>query len=166
MAADQESRLMKDRCNWMLNPLVFNQIQQVMGAVQIDLFASHLTKQLPAFHSWRPDLEALGKDAFHQIGPRGGICQPSMLYDHSLLKPNKESGCKSGDGHPTVDSPTLVPNNPRDAGGLPQASSSSGRSSIRAGFHNESGCTNVGGMANLRESFTSQGIFPQAADLL
>jgi len=58
----------------------------------------------------------------------------------------KETGSKSGEGHPTVNSPTLVPNHSRDAGGLSQASSNSKRShdiSIRARLHNESG---VGGM--------------------
>ena len=77
VAADQESRVMKDRCDWMLNPVVFNQIQQVMGAVQIDLFASRLTKQLPTFYSWRPDPEALGTDAFNQDwSQRRGFANP------------------------------------------------------------------------------------------
>ena len=47
----------------------------------------------------------------------------------------KETGSKSGEGHPTVNSPTLVPNHSRDAGGLSPASSYSKRSgdiSIRA----------------------------------
>ena len=42
----------------MLNPQVFEQLQQTMGPLHIDLFASQLTKQLPMFYSWRPDLEA------------------------------------------------------------------------------------------------------------
>ena len=66
LVADQESRSMKDRSNWMLNPLVFNQIQFQMGPLEIDLFASRLTKQLPQFYSWRPDPEAQGTDAFNQ----------------------------------------------------------------------------------------------------
>ena len=66
LAVDQESRLMRDHCDWMLNPQVFNQIQLQMGPLQIDLFASRLTKQLPTFYSWRPDPEAQGTDAFNQ----------------------------------------------------------------------------------------------------
>ena len=42
--ADTETRVMKDRCNWMINPSVFQQIQQSMGPLQIDLFVSWLTK--------------------------------------------------------------------------------------------------------------------------
>ena len=49
--ADQESRTMRDRCDYMLNPHVFNQIQSQMGPCIIDLFASHLTRQLPRFYS-------------------------------------------------------------------------------------------------------------------
>ena len=64
--ADEESRNMKDRCDWMLNPLIFNQIQHIMGPLQIDLFASRLTRQLPRFYSWRPDPEAENTDAFSQ----------------------------------------------------------------------------------------------------
>ena len=66
LVADQESRSMKDRCDWMLNPLVFNQIQLQMGPLETDLFVSQLTKQLPQFYSWRPDQKAQGTDAFNQ----------------------------------------------------------------------------------------------------
>ena len=77
VAVDQESRLMKDRCDWMLNPQVFSQIQQAMGPLQIDLFASRLTKQLPIFYSWRPDPEAQGTDAFNQDwSQRRGFANP------------------------------------------------------------------------------------------
>ena len=46
--ADMESRVMKDQCNWMINPSVFQQIQQSMGPLQIDIFVSWLTEQLPS----------------------------------------------------------------------------------------------------------------------
>ena len=66
VAADQESRSMKDRCDWMLNPQVFDQINQHLSPLEIDLFASHLTKQLPSFYSLRPDPEAQATDEFNQ----------------------------------------------------------------------------------------------------
>jgi len=66
ITADRESRTTKDRCDWMLNPQVFQQIQLLMGPLQTDLFASRLTKQLPNFYSWRPDPEATATDAFNQ----------------------------------------------------------------------------------------------------
>ena len=66
--ADQESRAMRDRCDWMLNPHVFNEIQSqsLTGPCKIDLFALRLTKQLPRFFSWRLDPEAERTDAFSQ----------------------------------------------------------------------------------------------------
>jgi len=63
ITADRKSRLTKDRCDWMLNPQLNH---QQMGSLQIELFASRLTKQLPNFYSWRPDPEAIATDAFNQ----------------------------------------------------------------------------------------------------
>ena len=62
--ADEESRIMRDRSDWMLCPDVFRRIQTQFGPLEIDLFASRLTKQLPTYVSWRPDPEALETDAF------------------------------------------------------------------------------------------------------
>jgi len=93
VAADQESRLMRDRCDWMLNPQVFSQIQQVMGPLQIDLFASRLTKQLPTFYSWRPDPEAQGTDAFNQdwSQERGFANPPWCLIARCLSQIKKQA---------------------------------------------------------------------------
>ena len=62
--ADEESRIMKDRSDWMLCPEIFRSIQAQLGPLEIDLFASRLTIQLPTYVSWRPDPEALVTDAF------------------------------------------------------------------------------------------------------
>ena len=64
--ADIESRTVRDRCDWMLNPVVFQRILTWMGPLEVDLFASRLTRQLPRFYSWRPDPEAEATDAFLQ----------------------------------------------------------------------------------------------------
>jgi len=56
--ADQESRSMRDCCDWMLNPKVFWTIQDAMGPLEVDLFATRLTKQLPRFYNWRAHPEA------------------------------------------------------------------------------------------------------------
>ena len=62
--ADEESRVMKDRTDWMLCPRVFSRICQLTGPLQVDLFASRLTNQLSSYASWRPDPEAVATDAF------------------------------------------------------------------------------------------------------
>ena len=64
--ADAESRHSESCCDWMLHPQVFEQINSLMGPLDVDLFASRLTRQLPKFFSWRPDLEAEATDAFTQ----------------------------------------------------------------------------------------------------
>ena len=92
-----------------------------------------------------------------------------MVPDRTLSEPSKKAGSKSGDDHSPVGIPAQVSNHPGNAGGFSQASSKLGRSgdtSVRTGLHNESRCTSTIGMANLRESFTSQGISPEAANLL
>ena len=64
--ADEESRVIKDRSDWMLNTKVFQAIQRQMGPLSVDLFASRPTTQLPNFFSWRPDPEAKACNAFFQ----------------------------------------------------------------------------------------------------
>ena len=64
--ADQESQVMRDRSDWMLNPRIFNKVQQKWGPLEVDMFAPRLTTQLKRFFSWRPDPEAEALDAFNQ----------------------------------------------------------------------------------------------------
>ena len=64
--ADTESRVMRDRSDWMLNPTLFQRIQRRFPNLEIDLFASRLSSQLPRFFSWRPDPLAEATDAFLQ----------------------------------------------------------------------------------------------------
>ena len=53
--ADRESRFHLDSSDWKLCPAVFQALQNRWGPVDIDLFASRLTNQLPRFVSWKPD---------------------------------------------------------------------------------------------------------------
>ena len=64
VTTDEESRVMKDRTDWMLCPKIFHKINRKLGPLQVDLFASRLTTQLPHYASWRPDPEAMACDAF------------------------------------------------------------------------------------------------------
>ena len=61
---DDESRVMKDRSDWMLHPDVFQEIFARMGPMNVDLFASRLTHLLPMYVSRRPDPNAIDVDAF------------------------------------------------------------------------------------------------------
>ena len=74
LAADTESR---DRTDWKLSPAVFNKINQIFGPLEVDLFASRLTYQLPRYFSWRPDPSAEATDAFqHDWAPLKGFANP------------------------------------------------------------------------------------------
>ena len=53
--ADAESRSMMDRTYWKLHPRLFQEINQKWGSLEVDLFASCLSTQLPRYFSWRPD---------------------------------------------------------------------------------------------------------------
>ena len=64
--ADQESRVERDRSDWMLSPGVFKKVSQILGPLEVDLFSSRLTHQLLQFFSWRPDPQAEAIDAFQQ----------------------------------------------------------------------------------------------------
>ena len=57
---------MKDRSDWLLNREVFRKILRRFPRLNVDLFASRLTYQLPRFFSWRPDPAAEATDAFQQ----------------------------------------------------------------------------------------------------
>ena len=92
VTADQESRLVRDRCDWMFNPHVFQKIQESMRPLEVDLFASRLTRQLPHFYSWRADPGAAVTDAFMQNWShlRGFANPPWCLISLCLSKVKAE----------------------------------------------------------------------------
>ena len=79
---------MKDQCDWKLNQAVFQRILATMGMMEVDLFASRLSRQLPRFYSWRPDPEAEATDAFMQDWStiRGFANPPWCLISRCLTK--------------------------------------------------------------------------------
>ena len=75
--ADAESRTRWDRSDWMLCPRIFRTICRTLGPLEVDLFASRLTHQLPRFFSWKPDPLAEAVDAFQQDwGTMKGYANP------------------------------------------------------------------------------------------
>ena len=61
--------MIRDRWDWQLHPRMFQRIRQKWGPFAVDLFASRLTHQLPAYFSWRPDSQPAATDAFLQVWP-------------------------------------------------------------------------------------------------
>ena len=61
---DKKSRVFQDSLEWMLHPAVFQASQKEVGFFGIDLFATRVNHQVPAFVSWRPEPGAVATDAF------------------------------------------------------------------------------------------------------
>ncbi len=106
--ADSESRTMLDQSDWKLNSRVFQQIHQLWGLMEVDLFASRLTTQCPAFFSWRPDPYAAATDAFLQVwtGLKAYANPPWNLVGRVAAQAQAQD-------------PALVPNSTGDAGRCP-----------------------------------------------
>ena len=97
---------MRDHCDWMLNRSVFQQINTAMSPLEMDLFASQLTKQLLRFYSWRPDQEA----EYAELGGLLGLCQPSsVVFDTLLSHQVKETSSMNATYNTFVENPTAVP---------------------------------------------------------
>ena len=65
VVADQESRNFDGSTEWSLNTKVFEDISNIWGSFQIDLFASRLNYKVQDYVSWKPDPGAKFVNAFH-----------------------------------------------------------------------------------------------------
>ena len=91
IVADEESRTARDRCDWMIHPQIFAHLQRKMGPIEVDMFASRLTHQLPRFFSWRPDPLAEATDALAQDWKGfGGYANPPWCLLLSTLAKIRE----------------------------------------------------------------------------
>ena len=77
-----------DQHDWKLEPLIFAELNQAWVPLQIDLFATRLSTQLPRFFSWRPDPLSEAVDAFSQDWGivRGYAFPPFALVGRCLRK--------------------------------------------------------------------------------
>ncbi|KAG0927513.1 hypothetical protein G6F28_012710 [Rhizopus arrhizus] len=62
--ADLESRRTFFKNQWQIKPEIFQQINQLWGPHQVDLFADRTTRLLLKYVSWLPDPDAIHTDAF------------------------------------------------------------------------------------------------------
>ena len=90
--ADRESRIFVDN-DWKLAPQVFDNLNHVWGPLEVDLFATRLSKQLPRFVSWRPDPEAESLNAWAQDWSkyRGYAFPPFSLVGRCLKQVQTQS---------------------------------------------------------------------------
>ena len=100
MIADSKSRLDGDRFDWMLACNVFLKINQILSPVEVDLFASRLTHQLPQF--FRPT--GRGNGCFPTRLKQGeGLCQSPLVPDRPC--PQQSQGLTGSDdpGSPSLE---------------------------------------------------------------
>ena len=106
---------MRDRSDWMLNPTLFQRIRRRFPELEIDLFASRLSFQLPRFFSWRPDPLAEATDAFLQDWK--GLCAYAM--EPHRANPVESGGTGSrpiSTNSPSLALATLVPQTSQSTG--------------------------------------------------
>ena len=85
--ADELSRKINDDIEWMLDTDIFQEICQILGKPEIDLFASRINHQLPKYISFLPDSEAFAIDAFsHKWDMFAYIFPPFNLIPRVLRK--------------------------------------------------------------------------------
>ena len=85
-AADAEAYKMRDFMNWKLSPVVFRRIDRLLGPIEVDFFASRITRQCPIYYSWLPDPYAAATDVFLQdwSHSKGFANQPWRLIGRVL----------------------------------------------------------------------------------
>lgn len=107
--ADWHSRHLQDFSDWMLLPQVFQSLTHLWGPCQIDLFASHLSRQVPQFFSWRPDPEALATDAFLQEWPTT-LCYafPPFMMIRRVSGTNQGLSSRTHPDHPALEGTGMV----------------------------------------------------------
>ena len=87
------------------------------GPLEVDLFASRLTTQLPTFVSWRPDPDAFRPRCIHtNLDEHEGICQPSIELSGSSAVPTEGEPSSNS---PYMEDPALVSKNPGNVHRLP-----------------------------------------------
>ena len=87
--ADKKSRVFKDSLEWMLHPAVFQALQNEVGCFSINLFATRVNHQVPAFVIWRPEPGAVATDAFNvKWDFQLAYLFPPFLYDQMVPQEN------------------------------------------------------------------------------
>ena len=73
--ADYASRNFNNHTEWMLDPIIFQQITTRYYTPEVDLFATRLNHQVPQYVARYPDPGALATDALSQGNHKSGkVC--------------------------------------------------------------------------------------------
>ena len=153
---------MLDRTDWKLNPVIFQEINNLYGPLDMDLFASRLSTQCPLYFSWRPctgnrylsprvdNHEMLCKSSMESGGP--GPCTSVIATDSS----GASGSCLEGT--------TMVPNTSEHAD---RPSLVNHTESEEANQHRPNvSSPSVSRMAHLRDKLRGQNLSEEATALI
>ncbi|XP_074643979.1 uncharacterized protein LOC141900830 [Tubulanus polymorphus] len=95
LEADRSSRVFEESSDWHLDPKVFKSVEQVLGVMEIDLFASKHNTQKEKYVSWKADPGAMAFDAFalHCGQLNAYLFPPFCLISRCLYKIRKDKAC-------------------------------------------------------------------------
>ena len=166
--ADRESRYHLDSSDWKLCPAVFQALQNRWGPLDIDLFASRLTNQLPRFVSWKPDPLSEAVDAFslQWNKVKGYAFPPFCFLGRCLSQVLRQQVPRLVPCSTSVENPTLVSSSIGPSY-RPSSPSPPNPQSVSSGGNDPP--TNpppAGRMAYLRQQYEEGGFSVQARDLL
>ena len=143
----------------MLHLGLFALIQEVVGPVEIDLFASCLTHQLPCYYSWRPDPAVEATDPFTQNWSQlWGYVNPSLV---SYTSKDPARSCESDNGGPIVEDAAMVAPSPTTVELIPTSDSDAGQHSNISDsgrVHNAGGSFAVGCLATIQHCGRMRGL--------
>ena len=166
--ADLESRLQRDRSDWMLAHKVFQRINQAFDPLEVDLFVSRVTHQLPCFFSWKPDPLVEATDAFQQDRSRmKRLRQSSMVPNSTSPQPSLNSGSSGDIGGTSLEGSSLVPSSSRNVVRLSTAHSPTGfPSRERGSAESDRDSSSVSHLACLRERYRDSCLSAAASELI
>ena len=169
MRADKESRVMTDPSDWKLNPAFLKILVQKWGPLEVDLFASRVTFQLPHFVSWKPDPQAIATDGFlmNWRDFRGYAFPPLICPRRALLTAGNGAERRPFSVSSSyVASTALVPSSPTLSSGQASVISSRPRA-----FNERQPCTpfdqpSIGWMGTISQHYQTSGISREPRDIL
>ena len=106
--ADHQSRHYRDSSNWKLQTQIFNQIENCLGPVEIDLFADRINTQKTKFMETRPR-NSRRRCILCQVDEHEGICIPTILPDRKSFSEDQTRQGNNDHSDANMADITLVP---------------------------------------------------------
>ena len=165
---DTESRKIRDRTDWKLNPLVFNRINEIFRTLEIDLFAS-LTDP-PTATILHLETEPTGRGNRRlstELGNPEGVCQPSLVRYGESSQSSDGAESPGSPGGSSLEGPVMVSGSSRYTLGVPTTDSSSSRSLQESSRAGSTGADHPASrVAYLRKKFNDSSFSEEALRLL